>query len=107
VKLGIGKKAQQQADKIEAWRVEHRPAAPVRFTDELGWTFQYFPTVRIPARQVARRPYWSTKGMIHFEDLALPVSEQLSREFSLASWRRHLHSRFHARQSRRGPKRDE
>ena len=41
MKLRIGKRAQRQADKIEAWWVEHRPAAPTLFTDELAWTFQH------------------------------------------------------------------
>ena len=29
------RRAQQQADRIEAWWVDHRPAAPTLFTDEL------------------------------------------------------------------------
>jgi plasmid stabilization system protein ParE len=46
VKLRVGKRAQQQANKIEQWWVENRPAAPTLFTDELERTFQYICHVR-------------------------------------------------------------
>ncbi len=46
MKLRVGKRAQQQAKKIEAWWVEHRPAAPNLFTDELERTFHYLVQVR-------------------------------------------------------------
>jgi plasmid stabilization system protein ParE len=46
VKLRVGKRAQQQAKKIEAWWVEHRPAAPTLFLDELEGTFGYITEVR-------------------------------------------------------------
>jgi plasmid stabilization system protein ParE len=39
VKLRVGKRAQQQANTIERWWVEHRPAAPTLFTDELERAF--------------------------------------------------------------------
>ena len=38
MKLRIGKRAQQQADRIEAWWVEHRQEAPDLFIDELETT---------------------------------------------------------------------
>lgn len=41
MKLRVGKRAQQQADELEAWWVEHRPAAPTLFLDELEETFRY------------------------------------------------------------------
>jgi plasmid stabilization system protein ParE len=41
VKLRVGKRAQQQANKIEQWWVENRPLAPTLFTDELERTFRY------------------------------------------------------------------
>jgi plasmid stabilization system protein ParE len=40
VKLQVAKRAQRQADKIEDWWVDHRPAAPTLFTDELEQTFE-------------------------------------------------------------------
>jgi plasmid stabilization system protein ParE len=40
VKLRIGKRAQRQAERIEEWWVEHRPAAPTLFTDELEHVFR-------------------------------------------------------------------
>ena len=46
MKLRVGKRAQQQAKKIEAWWVEHRPAAPTLFTDELEGTFWHICNVR-------------------------------------------------------------
>jgi hypothetical protein len=46
VKLRVGKRAQQQAKRIEAWWVEHRPAAPTLFLDELERTFRYIVQVR-------------------------------------------------------------
>ena len=39
MKLRVGKRAQQQADKIEAWWVENRTDAPTLFLDELEETF--------------------------------------------------------------------
>jgi len=42
VKLRVGKRAQQQADKLEAWWVEHRPAAASLFLDELEETLSFF-----------------------------------------------------------------
>lgn len=39
MKLRVGKPAQQQADKIEAWWVENRWDAPTVFLDELEETF--------------------------------------------------------------------
>jgi len=41
VKLRVGKRAQQQANKMEAWWVENRPEAPTLFLDELEETFRY------------------------------------------------------------------
>lgn len=41
MKLRVGKRAQQQANEIEAWWVEHRPAAPSLFLDELEATFRH------------------------------------------------------------------
>ena len=41
MKLRIGKRAQRQAEKIESWWVEHRPAAARLFTDELERTFRH------------------------------------------------------------------
>ena len=41
MKLRIGKRAQQQVDRIEAWWVEHRPEAPTLFIDELEAMFHY------------------------------------------------------------------
>jgi plasmid stabilization system protein ParE len=62
VKLRIGKRAQKQADKIEEWWVEHRPAAPTLFTDELERTFRYLCQMRsagirwpTPRRPMLRR----------------------------------------------------
>ena len=46
MKLRVGKRAQQQAKKMEAWWVEHRPAAPTLFTDELERTFRQITEVR-------------------------------------------------------------
>jgi plasmid stabilization system protein ParE len=45
VKLRVGKRAQPQARKIEGWWVEHRPAAPSLFTDELERTFRHITQV--------------------------------------------------------------
>jgi plasmid stabilization system protein ParE len=58
VKLRIGKRAQQQADKIEAWWGKKRPAAPTLFTDELERTFRYLCQVRSPGVRwpTPRRP---------------------------------------------------
>lgn len=41
MKLRVGKRAQQPADKIEAWWVENRGDAPTVFLDELEKTFRY------------------------------------------------------------------
>ena len=41
MKLRIARRAQRQADKIEAWWLEHRREAPTLFVDELGETFRY------------------------------------------------------------------
>ncbi len=46
MKLRVGKRAQQQVKKIEAWWVEHRPAAPSLFLDELEGTFRYITEAR-------------------------------------------------------------
>jgi plasmid stabilization system protein ParE len=40
VKLRIGKRAQEQAAKIEQWWAEHREKAPNLFVDELEETFR-------------------------------------------------------------------
>src|SRR5213078_2045952 len=57
-KLRIGKRAQQQAAKIEAWWVKHRTAAPTLFADELERTFGYLCQVRSPGVRwpTPRRP---------------------------------------------------
>jgi hypothetical protein len=41
VKVRVAKRAQQQANKMEAWWVENRPQAPTLFLDELEQTFRY------------------------------------------------------------------
>ena len=41
MKLRVGKRAQQQADKIEAWWARNRADAPSLFIDELEETFRY------------------------------------------------------------------
>ncbi len=46
MKLRVGRRAQQQAMTIEAWWVEHRPAASGLFTDELESTFRHITEVR-------------------------------------------------------------
>ena len=46
MKLRVGKRAQQQADKIEAWWAENRADAPTLFIDELEETFRYICKVR-------------------------------------------------------------
>ena len=40
MKLQVGKRAQRQADKIEEWWAENRPAVATLFTDELEGTFE-------------------------------------------------------------------
>jgi plasmid stabilization system protein ParE len=45
VKLRVAKRAQQQAIRIEQWWVEHRPAAPTLFTEELERTFRHLCSV--------------------------------------------------------------
>jgi hypothetical protein len=44
--FGPSKRAQQQADKLEAWWVENRADAPSLFIDELEETFRYICRVR-------------------------------------------------------------
>jgi plasmid stabilization system protein ParE len=74
VKLRIGKRAQQQVDKIEAWWVENRPDAPTLFIDELEESFQYICDVRsagvrwpTPHRPRLRRLLMTrTKNHIYF-----------------------------------------
>jgi hypothetical protein len=46
VKLRVGKRAQKQPDKMEAWWVENRPDARTLFLDELEETFRYICNVR-------------------------------------------------------------
>lgn len=46
MKLRVGKRAQQQADTIEAWWIENRRDAPAAFLDELEETFRYICKVR-------------------------------------------------------------
>jgi hypothetical protein len=46
VNLRVGKQAQQQITKAEAWWIEHRPAAPTLFLDELEATFQYICAIK-------------------------------------------------------------
>jgi len=46
VKLRVGKRAQQQAKRMGAWWLGHRPAASTLFTDELERTFLYISQVR-------------------------------------------------------------
>jgi hypothetical protein len=46
VKLRVGKRAQEQANDMEAWWVENRPAAPTLFVDELEATFRYICRVK-------------------------------------------------------------
>ncbi len=46
MKLRIGKRAQEQARRIEAWWVEHRSASPSLFTDELEQAFWHLVHVR-------------------------------------------------------------
>ncbi len=46
MKLRVGKRAQQQADKIEAWWVQNRADAQSVFIDELEETFRYICKVR-------------------------------------------------------------
>jgi hypothetical protein len=41
VKLRVGKRAQQQAAKIDGWWTAHRRDAPTVFLDELEETFRY------------------------------------------------------------------
>ena len=70
MKLRVGRRAQQQAKKMEAWWVEHRPAAPTLFTDELERTFWYisqvpdaggrWPTLRRPTLRRVLMPRSST-----------------------------------------------
>lgn len=40
MKLRIGKRAQQQAERIENWWGEHRSEAPTLFTDEIEQVFK-------------------------------------------------------------------
>lgn len=75
MKLRIGKRAQQQADRIEAWWVDRRPAAPTLFTDELEQTFRdicerpgagvSWPTTRRP--QLRRILMFRTENHVYFE----------------------------------------
>lgn len=46
MQLRVGKRAQKQAEKMEAWWVENRPDAPTLFVDELEETFRYICDVR-------------------------------------------------------------
>jgi plasmid stabilization system protein ParE len=74
VKLRVGKRAQQQANKIEAWWVENRADAPSLFIDELEETFRYICKVSAagvgwptPRRPNLRRVLMSrTKNHVYF-----------------------------------------
>ena len=73
MKLRIGSKAQQQADRMEAWWLEHRPTAPTLFADELQWTFESlcrtaagvpWPTARRPTLRRVLMP--RTRNHVYF-----------------------------------------
>lgn len=87
MKLHVGRLAQRQADKIEDWWVEHRPAAPTLFTDELEETFVLicsmpgagvpWPTARRP--DVRRILMPKTQNHVYFRvDKAMQVVRVLS-----------------------------
>ncbi len=75
MKLRIGKRAQQQADRIEAWWVDHRPEALALFIDELEQTFRdicempgagvSWPTTRRP--QLRRILMSRTENHVYFQ----------------------------------------
>jgi plasmid stabilization system protein ParE len=75
VKLRIGKRAQQQVDRIDAWWVDHRAEAPALFTDELEQVFRTicekpgagvsWPTTRRP--QLRRILMPRTENHVYFQ----------------------------------------
>jgi plasmid stabilization system protein ParE len=74
VKLRIGKRAQQQAGRIDAWWTENRPSAQALFLDELEATFRHicenaqagirWPTARRPNLRRILMP--RTKNHVYF-----------------------------------------
>ena len=74
VKLQVGRRARRQADRIEEWWVENRPAAPTLFTDELEEIFKTicerphagigWPTPRRPALRRILMP--KTRHHVYF-----------------------------------------
>ena len=74
MKLLVGKRAQRQADEIEVWWAENRPAAPTLFVDELEEAFRRicempsagvgWPTPRRPTLRRILMP--RTKNHVYF-----------------------------------------
>ena len=69
MKLQVGKRAQHQIRTIETWWVEHRPSAPMLFTDELERTFRHLCAIRdagirwpTPRRPALRRVLMPRSG---------------------------------------------
>jgi hypothetical protein len=89
VKLRVGKRAQKQAERIEAWWVAHRPAAPRLFTDELEETFRDiagrasagvgWPTARRPFLRRILMP--RTENHVYFQ-----IDEKIQTVHVLSIW---------------------